>query len=267
MTDLMLPSRRNVVRTAAWTVPVVATSITVPAYAASCASTTYDWRLDWQDNLPSDGFTTSYSVVKPNGANAVHVGTATIVGPAGSSPVTVTFRNSVVGTDRRHPTNLTVENTTDIGNLGAQERGLLLWNTNISAGRDANRQVLEVTFNRSVSNLKFTITDIDTSSGNYRDRVELSGNRTGVATSRPGNGNGTYVVGTGYAGTENNDSEGPWRMYTNNLAADDSGDDRGNIAVTYNAPVTGFRLDYWNQSGTGQQAIFLSDFTFTATGC
>ena len=158
-----MPTRRNVVRSAAWTVPVVATSVAVPAFA-------------------------------------------------------VTFRNSVVGADRRHPTNLTVENTTDID-----------------------------------------------SSGGYRDRVELSGDRTGVARGR-GGGN-FYVEGDGTAGAETSSTSGPWRMYTNNLPTNDSGDSRGNVAVTYNSPVTSFQLDYWNASGNGQQAVFLSDFTFDAPGC
>lgn len=256
-----MPTRRNVVRSAAWTVPVVATSVAVPAFAASPCATSHAWRLDWGNNTTNDAFTTAYSVTK---TSAIHIGTATITGPAATSPVTVTFRNSVVGADRRHPTNLTVENTTDIGDLGAQERGLLLWNTNIVAGRDASRQVLEVTFSRSVSNLRFTITDVD-SSGGYRDRVELSGDRTGVANSR-GGGN-LYVEGNGTAGAETSSTSGPWRMYANNVPANDSGDSRGNVAVTYNSPVTSFQLDYWNANGNGQQAIFLSDFTFDALGC
>jgi hypothetical protein len=258
-----MPSRRTVVRTAAWTVPVVAASTAVPAYAASCGSTSYAWRLDWDNNTTSDAFTTSYSVAKPPGANAVHVGTAVVTGPSGSSPVTVTFRNSVVGADRRHPTNLTIESTTNIGDLGAQERGLLLWNTNILEGRNASRQVVEVTFSRAVSNLRFTITDIDSNdawgSGNdYRDQVELTGVRTAVATSR-GGGN-FYVVGSGTQAS-------PWQMYDDDTAAGDSGDARGNLAVTYPGPVSSFQLDYWNSSGRGQQAIFLSDFTFDALGC
>lgn len=51
-----LQSRRNVVRTVAWTVPVVAASTAVPAYAASCGSTSHAWRLDWANNTTSDTF-------------------------------------------------------------------------------------------------------------------------------------------------------------------------------------------------------------------
>jgi hypothetical protein len=229
-----LQSRRNVVRTVAWTVPVVAASAAVPAYAASCGSTSHAWRLDWANNTTSDAFTTSYSVAKPAGANAVHVGTAVVTGPSGSSPVTVTFRSSVVGADRRHATNLTIESTANIGNLGAQERGLLLWNTDI----DSNDQ---------------------RGSGNdYRDQVELTGVRTAVATSRAGGG--SYVVGSGTQAS-------PWQMYDDDVPAADSADNRGNLAVTYPGPVSSFRLDYWSSAGNGQQAVFLSDFTFDALGC
>lgn len=44
-------------------------------------------------------------------------------------------------------------------------------------------------------------------------------------------------------------------------------DNRGNLAVTYPGPVSSFRLDYWSSAGNGQQAVFLSDFTFDALGC
>jgi hypothetical protein len=261
--DTVTPTRRTVVRSAAWSVPVVAASIGTPAFAASPCATSYPWRLDWGNNTTDDAFTTTYSVVKPPGANTVHIGTAVVTGPPGTSPVTVTFKNSVVGADRRTATNLEVENTTDIGALGAQERGLLLWNTDIVAGRDASRQVVEVSFSRVVTDLRFTITDIDSNnqfgSGNdYRDQVELTGLRTAVATRR--GRTGFYVEG---AGTPSS----PWQMYDDDVPADDSSDDRGNLAITYPGPVSGFQLDYWNAAGRGQQAIFLSDLTFDALGC
>lgn len=262
--DTVTPTRRTVVRSAAWSVPVVAASMGAPAFAASPCATSYPWRLDWGDNTTDDAFTTTYSVVKPPGANTIHIGTAVVTGPPGSSPVTVVFKNSVVGTDRRDPTNLTVENgTTNIGGLGAQERGLLLWNTAILEGREASRQVVEVSFSREVTNLRFTITDIDSnnelwSSNDYRDQVELTGSRTALATRR---GRTNFYVGG--LGTPTS----PWQMYNNDTATDDRADDRGNLAITYDGPLTSFQLDYWNASGRGQQAIFLSDLTFDALGC
>lgn len=235
--------------------PAVAATVGAPAFAASCGSTTYDWRLDWG---ASTGLTYGTNKTTP-----VHIGTAVITGPAGSSPITVTFTNSVVGADRRHPTNLTVENTFDIGDLGATEKGLLLWNTNILAGRDASRQVVTVTFSRPVTDLQFTITDIDSndqngSNSDYRDEIELSGTRTAVATSR-GGGN-FYVVGSGT-------SADPWHMYNDDTAASDSGDNRGNLQVAYTGSVSTFEMNYWNSRGNGQQAVFLGDFTFKSQGC
>ena len=55
----MLPSRRNVVRTAAWTVPVVAAAVGAPAFAASCGTTSYTWRLDWSNDNATEQFTKS----------------------------------------------------------------------------------------------------------------------------------------------------------------------------------------------------------------
>ncbi len=260
-----MPSRRNVVRTAAWTVPVVAASTAVPAYAASCGSTSYRYTLNWR-TVPYGTTTTG------SGSTLTKTGTASIPGPAGSSPVVATFTSTQVGTDSRTSANLTVQanNYPNVGATGGT--GLLLQHQGIVAGRDASRQVVRIRFDRPVTGLQFTITDIDANnaaggnqSADFWDRVELTGNRTFTATSR-GGGN-VYVIGTGVAGSENNANEGPWRMYNNSTVASDNGDDDGNIAVTYAGAVQDITLTYWNARGTGNQAIFLSGFTFDALGC
>lgn len=259
--NAVMPSRRSVVRTAAWTVPVVAASTAVPAYAASCGSTTHAYTLDWN----TVGYTTATS-------GGTRTGTATVTGPSGADPVVVTFTSTVVGTDTRTNGNLTVQAGTypNVGNSGGT--GLLLQHQGIVAGRANSRQVVGIHFSRAVTGLAFSITDIDANnaSGNdtstdFWDRVELTGSRTFTATSR-GGGN-VYVIGNGTNTSEALASTGPWRMYDNAVIAGDNGDNSGNIAVTYTAAVQDITLTYWNARGTGNQAIFLTDLRFSALGC
>lgn len=260
----MLPSRRNVVRTAAWTVPVVAAAVGAPAFAASCGTTSAAYTLTW--NTVTYGTSTSGS-----GATLAKVGTATVAGPSGTTPVAVTFTSTNVGTDTRSADNLTVDASTypNVGNSGST--GLLLQHRNIVVGR-GSRQEVAIHFSRPVTGLAFTISDIDANnafgsnqSADFYDRVELSGSRSFTTTTR--SGSNKYVIGTGVAGSENNANEGPWRMYNNSTVATDNGDTSGNVNVTYNGSVQDITLTYWNARGTGNQAIFLGTFTFTAMGC
>lgn len=239
-------TRRTLVRGAAWSVPVVAAATTAPAFAASPCGSTYTWKLDWG--------TTSYT------KNTANLGTATVTNAAGTYPITVTFNSSVTstwfGSITRHNTNLNIEaGMNDIGDLGATEQGLELWHSS-SYNSDSVYQTVVVRFDRAVSGLAFTITDIDFQSGNFSDRVAISGNRTGI----PGS---TYVIGSGTYGD-------PWRPRDSNPAPiniPDTGDSRGNVAVKFLAPVTDFEIRYWNRGGSGQQAIWIGDLSWTALGC
>ncbi|CUR62238.1 exported hypothetical protein [metagenome] len=261
----MLPSRRNVVRTAAWTVPVVAAAVGAPAFAASCGTTSYTWRLDWGNETTDDAFSTAYPSAPTTNAQGVRAGTATITGPAGTTPMTVSFTSTSVGTDTRTNNNLRVDAGTypSIGGTGGT--GLLLQHQNITSGRANSRQEVVIAFGRPVTNLQFSVTDIDSNdqqgnNNDFYDQVELTGTRSYTFTSR-GGGN-TYVIG---AGTQND----PWHMYNDDTVANDSGanSDRGNVNLTYPGPVSSITLTYWTSRGSGNQAIFLSDFTFTAMGC
>ena len=258
----VMPSRRHVVRTAAWTVPVMAATVAAPAYAASCGVTTYAWRLDWGNENTTDSFTTSYPA--PSTVAGVRTGTATITGPVGTSAMTVTFRSTNSGADTRTNNNLRVDAASypNVGNTGGT--GLLLQHQGIVAGRANSFQQVDITFGRPVSNLRFTLTDIDSNnpsgSGNdFYDQVELSGSRTFGATARPGN-NGTYVIGSGTQAD-------PWQMYNNDNVATDNNDASGNVAVHYAGSVQAITLIYYTSRGSGNQAIFISDLTFDAFGC
>lgn len=260
-----MPSRRNVVRTAAWTVPVLAASVAAPAYAASPCDASYTWRLDWGNDQATDALTTSYPAQPTTNGNA-RSATATITGPSGTAPMSVGFTSTTAGADTRTTNNLRVVSN-GYGNVGdSGSTGLYLQHQGITSGRDDSRQEVLVTFGRTVYDLRFTITDIDssTSGGGFYDHVELTGNRTGTPT-RGGNGRWwnpffNYVEGDGTEAS-------PWRMLDNSTVATDNGDDRGNIAVHYPGPVSGFTLTYYSTRGSGNQAIWLTDFTFTARSC
>lgn len=235
-------SRRSVVRGAAWSVPVVSMAATAPAFAASPCGTVYTtWKLDWG--------TTPYTKASAN------FGSATVGNVAGTVPIVVSFTSSVTSGITRDPGNLDLEDgVNNIGNLGANEQGLELWHS-ASVNNDARYQQVIIGFDRTVSDLKFTITDIDFNQDQYSDRVSLSGDRSFALT--------TDTVITG-AGTNTN----PWRpRNTNPVTLANSGDRRGNVAVSYRTPVDSITLRYWNGGGSGQQAIWISDMTFSAAGC
>lgn len=251
-----MPSRRNVVRTAAWTVPVVAASVAAPSYAASCGTATYPWRLDWSNDTTTDAFSTSYPT--PTIVSGVQTGIATITGPAGTTPVKVTFASQVQGSMVRDGDNLKVSSALSpaANNVGGLNQGAGL---NISHQAPipegvANRQDISISFDRAVTGLQFTITDVDRQDGDWSDRITLTGSRTFSGA--------PDIRGDGTSGA-------PWRPRG---SADNAGNNSGagNVAVTYAGTIpanTTLVLSFWNDAGNGNQRVFLSDFTFTAGGC
>jgi hypothetical protein len=227
-------TRRSLTRGAVWTAPAIVVGVAAPAYAASCTSA---YRLNWG--------TTPYTTSSNSGSATVSATSG------GGTPVVVTFASTITGSVNRSSENLTVPATTNIGGLGAGERGLSLRHTNISSGR-SNRQTVNITFSRPVTGLSFTFTDIDSNeswlSGDFWDRIELSGVRTFVSAANV-TGQGTQAQ--------------PW--YLNN-DDNDLGDtsSAGNVTVTYAAAVTSITVVYWSNQAGGDQRVFLGDFTFTA---
>ena len=261
------PSRRAVVRGSAWTAPLLVVSTAAPAFAASTCTTSYSYRLNWG--------TTEFTRVSATSASA-RIVSSTLGGP----DIYAVFAVQKFGNNTPDPTrNLTVPSAagsdaqldpaiTNLGNLGAGERGVRLQNQSSGAGRD-NRQQLTVTFRRNSTSgpivnaktLTFWVTDIDAvTTSPYADRVELSGtfNQTRDANIR---GAGTSVA-------ENNNNVGPWRNSdTNNNQGENNAGAR--VQVAYTADTSAFTLVYWNNASPGTQyhRIFLSDFVFTSTGC
>lgn len=261
-TSTALPSRRTVVRTTAWTVPVVAASVAAPTYAASCGTATYTWRLDWSNDNTTDAFSTSYPAATTSPAG-IQTGVATITGPVGTTPVKVTFSSQMLGSMTRDGDNFKVSSALSpaANNVGGLNQGAGLnisHQAPIPTGR-SNRQDISISFDRAVTGLVFTIADVDRQSGDWSDRVELTGSRTFV---------GPNVSGDGTNGTAPTFTNSAWRPDDNGNAGNNSG--YGNVTVTYAGEIpanTAIVLSFWNNNGNGNQRVFLSDFTFTAFGC
>lgn len=237
---LHVPSRRTVLRAAAWTAPAVSVAVAVPAYAACSPSSavTASYLLDWG--------------VTPWSKTSATTGVATVASlTSGGQPIQVTFSSSGPQSLNRSADNLTVPAQTNLGGLGGGVRGLRLdHSAALTVGRNAG-QVLTINFARQVSGLSFNITDIDSQSRGWWDQVSVSGTRSGQRAS-----------GIRGAGTDND----PWRQRQGNSAvAATSG--AGNVRVTYTAPVSSIVLKFWTSVTGGTQLINLTDFSFTASSC
>lgn len=252
--DATRTSRRTLVRGAAWTVPVVAVAATAPAFAASpCDVNSYT--LDWNGGTAASGLTSYTAPTNPAG-NGIKVGTATVNPPSGSlgSALTVTFTSRMYGTMPRATDNLTLSSEQNVGGLGLG-RGLNISHADGIPSGYANRQEISIAFNREVTGLQFTITDIDAQEGDWIDQIAIDGARTGTRVST--------VQGAGTTNT-------PWMATVyGNRANNTSG---GNVSVAFTAPIPAnvpVVISFWNMTngGNGNQRVFLSDFSFDAKGC
>lgn len=241
------PSRRGLLAATAWSVPTVLVASAAPAFATSgpVCQTAYH-RVSWvRANYPQP------------------VSSMTAVGtPATAAAVAVTFESTLSGmsafTDSSDSTaNMTVS-PYDVGGLG--ERGLTLQQQLPSGTRSTRGRYQQVLFQftRPVKGLSFTITDIDGRSGQYRDVIELSPAPASVAHQ------GTQGRGT---------AASPLRSLQNaNVDVRAGG---GNARVSFGADqeLVAFTLTFGNADTTwwptnrGQQAVFITDMTFTTSTC
>ncbi|GGD26255.1 hypothetical protein [Nocardioides daphniae] len=273
-------SRRGLLTASAWAVPAIMVSSASPAFAgsgvvppptSSCREIdyTFSWQASGYSFVPTSS-SSLYGVGKGSApATRVPNQSLTPAEVAAITPLTVTASNSFTGNRMRGrlasdgAANMRVS-PFNVG--GLQARGLTLLQdltTNNSLGNNAatragHAQVLKLEFSRPVKNLRFTITDIDSTSGQYRDRVSVSGGASGVRA--------TALRGAGTASD-------PWRNNSDNTGYD-PGVGSGNVAVDYSglAPVSTVLVTFWNdQSGSlssyGLQGIFISNLTFRAMSC
>ena len=99
-------------------------------------------------------------------------------------------------------------------------------------------------FTRAVSNLTFTLTDIDSTSGDFLDAVQLT----------PGFTWSNRAAGLTGVGT----SADPFRQTSADVNANNSSSGAGNVTITYPGPLTTFTISYangaWNYSVYPAQA-------------
>lgn len=215
MPDLASPSRRTVVRGAAWSVPVVAVATAAPAFAASpCTAKTALLPVTWS----ATSTTTSQTGTTTTGAT---VSVAAAYTRAGLSPGSL-----------------------GSGNLGAQTASstrdsfAIVNNTPalLTGDPSTNFQTVTFTFSEPVFGLTFSIDDIDRGTG-YWDWVSLAsspGEIPGATFSA-----GTTIIGGG------TDANG-WRT-----SATSGGDNLATQTVTATyanglVGITQLRLKFWS---------------------
>src|SRR6476660_8886973 len=252
--DAPRPTRRTVTRAAAWTVPVIAVAATAPAYAASPCNPRANQVLDWNGSNVSFQRTSS-------------VAAKTTLTPAPNVPLlTVDIAASYTGNmkagyenpgNRQNPS---LRVSPNVGNLGVS--GVSLWQATTSATPAPTADIgsYTFTFSREVTNLRFTITDGDSSTGDFRDALTLGGAylashpATITRTSAPGVGE--YFIAT-----------------SENSPTDNTTGAAGNLTVTYPGPLSSFTIAYSNSASTynnqldQDQTIYVSDLTFDYKPC
>lgn len=258
------PSRRGLLTASAWSVPAVVVASAAPAYAASPGAESCveaDYLADWGNG----------TYQRSGGAGTLVAHPTSSLGPAAASstPLVVTVAHAFTGTMQGAAAsdgaaNLQVSPFT-VG--GTRDRGLTLMQRLSTgrppaSGRRGHAQVVTLAFDRPVRGLRFTITDVDSASDQYRDRVELSGApRVLVPGTLAGRGTATD----------------PLANRSDHALYDPAKDGRGNVVVTYDGEVRQVVVTFWNDHpprrggsrlvADGQQGIFLGSLSFSASTC
>lgn len=217
-------SRRVLARGVAWSAPTIVVGFAAPAFAAStpCPPRT----LTWTSGLAS-GLTAQSGATATVGSTSI---TAKLSGATGAA------------------------NNATVTSMGTVSNSLVLYSP---TGVATTEQTLSLTFSQSVSNVRLTISDLDsrvlTSGERYRDLVSVS--PTGYSGTTASNG-------TTGAGTKQSPYAG------GNSVEDNAAD--GNITLTWGASLTTLSLTY-GQSGTIPTSftphIGISGITFTPSTC
>ena len=137
---------------------------------------------------------------------------------------------------------------------GINSQGIQFEQTPINGGG----QNISFSFSQAVYNVSFTITDIDTLSGNWSDRIIVV-SPTNYTWSIP---SGSTVIGAGTAsGTTT--TTGPFRNSNNDLNYANASNG-GNVTLTFPGPLTNFKLQFACStiSGGSNQLIKISPIAF-----
>lgn len=243
---LLAPTRRTLVRGAAWSVPVVSIAAAAPAFAASPCDTPANGTVNFADggNFTRASATAGQANVVLSDGTTLGVSFSSVI----SAGYTTDVRNMVAGAASVFPGNLAlVQQRTDADNSTA--RG----------------QKLTITFNRPVFNLVLPISSFswpDTPTA-YQDAAWVTPTPTGTPV------NGSNVTGTGT-------SANPFRNIVSgpSTTVPYSGPTT-TTTLTYSGGTTGISsvtVNYFDrQAGTGHAAAGLAilNMTFNAkkAGC
>jgi len=256
------PSRRAVTTAAAWTAPAIAVSTAAPAYAASPCERRFAQLLDWDaGNVTfTRTTTTARAVLDPDLAGPV---------PALTLDVTASYVGSMIAGNENGDTSLAMARASAVGGLGVSGLGLTQATRSAEPNTPAgstrgygDRGTYAFTFSRPVSNLVFTITDIDSQAGDFRDALVLS----------PGYTVESRAAAVQYV-TSSLTPNGWFQGADSNAPQDDTTGGGGNLRVRFAGPLTTFTITYWNRQSSydpaidTNQRIFVSDLTFDYTPC
>ncbi|GAA1732041.1 hypothetical protein [Brachybacterium phenoliresistens] len=249
-------TRRALMKGAAWATPIVAVSVAAPALAASPVCETEDVTLNWglarYTGTPSNtsSFTTTVTFDPTTSSEAF---------PELESPLTATIVHAYHGNARGTTPNGTITNFNvgGIGQVGYDVRQQI-GSSGTTTPTANDYQTIQFTFAEPVSNLRFSITDIDrtwtTSLRDFIDGVSLS-SPTAFTYSVP---SGSTVTGSGTVAS-------PWQNSTEGNKSEDG--PGGQIDITFTAPVQSFTIRYDNlgrqsitRGANNDQAIFVTGF-------
>ncbi|WP_436796301.1 hypothetical protein [Actinospongicola halichondriae] len=207
----------------------VPTVLSRPVGAQTLGSECLPGVLDWDDYDAGTAFT-----------NAVIEGT------------TVSISSQILGSTSVLSDNLTIQN----GPHGGVNQRFLKLNQLPSQSSFNNGQVITIAFSPQVTNVQFTLTDIDNVFNGWGDRVLI--NQAGFVATTPV---GSTVIGTGQVLA--NLVRDPFRNSVLNSNYNDSSPG-GNVTLTFAGPINSLSFRYYNQSNTGggNQRIGISDITF-----
>ncbi len=229
--------------------PVLAVGAAAPASAASCAPWTYTLR--WGGSA-----TTTYTRV-----NAVSASATVISTDVAAPPVNVSISATVPAGEPVQPRFDNLEVSADpIGGTG--DVGLILRQAQASTGGSppgpGAYMAVTFAFDRTVTDVTFTVTDIDSSStaSRFVDEVFFTPAPAQVLLADP-----TYLQGVGSSGQ-------PLEPVDADQPLDDQAASRGNASVTFTGPHDAFTLTLWNGTGFSFeseviQSVFLSSLSFS----
>lgn len=248
-------NRRNLIVGSAWSAPAIALAVAAPSASASPRCTTQEVRLNWglatYTGSPSttNSFTTSVTFSPTTTGNEF---------PPLTSPLTAIISHSWNGAQLGTSNNGRIS-TFNVGGIG--QVGYGLYQQVGANARDtptaADYQTIQFTFSEPLSDLSFSITDIDRTWAESRTRDFIDGvslnSSSAFTSSSP---SGSFVIGDG-------SSTSPWQNQNNgNYSENGPG---GQIDINFTQPVTTFTITYSNLGRTApntnnDQAVFVTGF-------